>query len=95
MRGEYRGKFLAGMGKEILELEAHGTWEIAQKESMPAGANLLPLAWALKIKRYPDGCMHKNKARFCVCRDKQIVGVDYFESYALVASWSTVHMVMN
>ncbi len=27
--------------------------------------------------------------------DKQIAGVDYFESYLPVASWSTVQMVMN
>jgi hypothetical protein len=83
------------MGKEIAELEAHGTWTIVRKESMSDGANLLPSTWALKIKRYPDGRMRKNKARFCVRGDKQIAGVDYFESYAPVASWSTVRMVMN
>jgi histone deacetylase 1/2 len=95
MRGEHRDEFLAAMGKEIAELEAHGTWKIVRKESMPDGANLLPSTWALKIKRYPDGRMRKNKARFCVRGDKQIAGVDYFESYAPVASWSTVRMVMN
>jgi hypothetical protein len=95
MRGEHRDEFLAAMGKEIAELEAHGTWNIVRKESMPDGANLLPSTWALKIKRFPDGRMRKNKARFCVRGDKQIAGVDYFESYAPVASWSTVRMVMN
>jgi hypothetical protein len=95
MRGEHRDDFLAAMGKEISELEAHGTWSIVRKESMPLGSNLLPSTWALKIKRYPDGRMRKNKARFCVRGDKQIAGVDYFESYAPVASWSTVRMVMN
>jgi hypothetical protein len=39
--------------------------------------------------------MRKNKARFCVRGDKQIAGIDYFESYAPVASWSTIRMVMN
>ena len=39
--------------------------------------------------------MRKNKARLCVRGDKQIAGVNYFESYAPVASWSTVRMVMN
>jgi hypothetical protein len=95
MRGEYRNKFLTAMGKEFSKLEAHGTWKIVRKESMPKGANLLPSTWALKIKRYPDGCMRKNKARFCVRGDKQIAGVNYFESYAPVASWSMVQMVMN
>jgi hypothetical protein len=62
MRGEHRDEFLAAMEKEISKLEAHGTWKIVRKESMPHGANLLPSTWALKIKRYPDGRMQKNKA---------------------------------
>ncbi len=61
---------------------------------MPAGANLLPSTWALKVNWYPDGQMQKNKAHFCVRGDKQIARVDYFESYALVASCSTIRMVM-
>jgi hypothetical protein len=95
MRGEHRDEFLTAMGKEIAELESHGTWEVVRKESMPAGANLLPSTWALKIKRYPDGRKRKSKARFCVRGDKQVAGVDYFESYAPVASWATIRMVMN
>jgi hypothetical protein len=90
MRGDHRDEFLTAMGKEISELESHGTWTIVRKETMPDGANLLPSTWALKLKRYPDGNMQKLKARFCVRGDKQIAGVDYFESYAPVASWSTV-----
>jgi hypothetical protein len=62
MRGEHRDEFLAAMGKEITKLEAHGTWQIVRKEFMPDRANLLPSTWALKIKRYPDGRMCKNKA---------------------------------
>jgi hypothetical protein len=95
MRGDHRDEFLTAMGKEISELESHGSWTVVRKETMPDGANLLPSTWALKLKRYPDGNMRKLKARFCVRGDKQIAGVDYFESYAPVASWSTVRMVMN
>jgi hypothetical protein len=43
----------------------------------------------------PDGQMQKNKAGFCMQEDKQIAGVDYFQSYAPDASWSTISMVMN
>jgi hypothetical protein len=62
---------------------------------MPSGSNLLHSTWALKIKGYLDGIMRKTKAQFCVRGDKQIAGVDFFESYSWVASWSTVRMVMN
>ena len=83
------------MGKEISELEELNTWTVVQKSSLPKGANLLPSTWAFKLKRYPDGRMRKHKAQFCVRGDKQIEGVDYFESYAPVVAWSTVRMVVN
>jgi hypothetical protein len=95
MSGEHREEFLAAMSKEIEELESHGTWTVIKKSSLPRGANLLPSTWAFKIKRYPDGRMRKHKARFCCRGDKQIAGVDFFESYAPVVAWSTVRMVMN
>ena len=62
---------------------------------MSPGANLLPATWALKIKHNPDGSNSKFKARYCARGDKQIQNVDYFESYAPVASASTVRMVMT
>lgn len=38
--------------------------------------------------------MRKLKARFCVRGDKQVEGVDYFESYAPVVQWSTVRILL-
>jgi hypothetical protein len=95
MRGDNRDEFLSAMGKEIAALKSHGTWMVVKKETMPHGSNLLPRIWALKTKRYPDERMRKHKARFCVRGNKQITRVDYFESYAPVASWSAIRMVMN
>jgi hypothetical protein len=90
MAGAHREAFLSAMWKGISELESHGTWTVIRKMAMPKGANLLPSTWAFKVKRYPDGRMRKHKARFCVRGDKQLEGVDYFESYAPVVAWSTV-----
>ena len=50
MHGPHREDFLTAMGREIEELESHGTWSVVQKSSMSAGSNLLPGTWALKIK---------------------------------------------
>jgi hypothetical protein len=75
------------MTKEVKELEAQNTWNIV---SRPAKANVLPGTWAFKRKRYPDGHIRKYKARFCVCGDKQLPGIDYFDTYAPVVSWSTI-----
>jgi hypothetical protein len=59
------------------------------------GKHILPSTWAFKIKRYPDGCVKKVKARFCAQGDKQKEGIDYFETWAPVIQWLTVRIVMT
>jgi hypothetical protein len=64
------------------------------RSKLPPGANIIPSTWAFKIKRTPEGEIKKFKARFCVRGDKQIEGVDYFDTYAPVVSWSTIRMLL-
>jgi hypothetical protein len=94
MRGEHRDEYLQAMAAEIQQLEDHQTWTLVNTLSLPKGTNVLPGTWALKAKRFPDGRMRKFKARFCVRGDKQVEGIDYFESYAPVVSWSTVRTLL-
>lgn len=94
LSGPHRQEFQEAMAKEIQELEEHGTWKVIERSSLPRGANVLPSTWAFKVKRFPDGRMRKFKARFCVRGDRQIEGVDYFEKYSPVVSWSTVRMML-
>ena len=56
---------------------------------------MLPGTWAFKLKRLPDGSPLKYKTRYCVRGDKQIIGVDYFETYAPVVQWSTIRLVLT
>jgi hypothetical protein len=79
---------------EVKELQTRGTWSEMHKKDLPAHANVLPGTWALKVKRFPDGRFRKFKARYCVRGDKQLEGVDYFQTYAPVVSWITVRMLL-
>jgi hypothetical protein len=45
---------------------------------------VLPCTWDLRCKRFPDGMIRKLKARFCARGDKQMEGVDFFETFAPV-----------
>ena len=56
--------------------------------------NVLPGTWAFKCKRYPDGAPKKHKARFCFRGDRQIHGVDFFETWAPVVQWATIRSLM-
>ena len=56
--------------------------------------NVLPSTWAFKCKRYPDGMIRKLKARFCARGDKQIEGIDYFDTFAPVVNWTTVRLML-
>ena len=84
--------FKEAMQVEIQALESMGTWEVVKRSSVKK--HVLPGTWAFRRKRYPDGRVRKLKARFCVRGDKQIEGIDYFETYAPVVSWSTVRLLL-
>jgi hypothetical protein len=92
MWGPYRAEYTEACRVELSTLlDDLDCWEYVPFE---AGMNVLPSTWAFKCKRYPDGRVKKFKARFCARGDKQIEGVDYFETWSPVAQWTTVRLMM-
>lgn len=83
--------FWVAAEKEIETLEKMDVWEEVNRESW---MNVLPSTWAFRIKRFPDGMVRKFKARFCARGDRQIHGVDFFDTYAPVVSWNTVRLLL-
>ena len=57
-------------------------------------ASHVPSTWAFRCKRYPDGSVRKLKARFCARGDKQVEGIDYFDTFAPVINWTTVRLML-
>jgi Reverse transcriptase (RNA-dependent DNA polymerase) len=93
MSGPDSDAFRAAMVAEIDALIAKQTWSLVPRTSIPT-KNVLPGTWAFKRKLFPDGRIRKCKARFCVRGDKQIAGLDFFETYAPVVQWSTVRALL-
>lgn len=91
MNGPFKEGFREATDLEIETLKNKEVWEEVNREPW---MNVLPSTWAFKIKRYPDGLMRKLKARFCVRGDKQIEGVDYFDTFAPVVNWNTVRLLL-
>jgi Reverse transcriptase (RNA-dependent DNA polymerase) len=84
--------FCDAMDKEIKTLEQDkDTWDVVKWEPW---MNILPSTGAFKVKQLPDRTVWKLKAWFCVCGDQQVQNVDYFETFCLVISWTTVHLML-
>jgi len=95
MHSKHSNEYKAAMELEVAALQKEKTWNEILRSQVPEGSKVLPLTWVFKLKWYPDGTPRKFKARLCVRGDKQTEGVDYFEKYAPVVSWSTVRMLMT
>ena len=80
MGGAYTDQFTDATVDKIDTLNKIKVWEKFKRTS---GMNVLRSTWALKIKRFPNELIRKFKARFYVCGDIPIEGVDFDEKYAL------------
>ena len=92
MNGPYAEEYWQAAEVELDTLDQKmESWDIVDRRH---DMNVLPSTWAFKCKRFPDGSIRKFKARFCVRGDKQIEGVDFFETFAPVVHWSTIRLMM-
>jgi hypothetical protein len=91
MKGPFAEEYWRAAEVEVETLERIKAWTVVERED---GMNVLPGTWAFKLKRYPDGKVKKFKARFCARGDRQKEGIDFTETYAPVAQWTTVRMML-
>jgi len=91
MNSKFANDWWKAAVREIQTLEEMDAWEVVDR---PPDANVVGGTWAFKLKRYPDGKVKKFKARFCARGDQQKEGIDFFETYAPVAQWTTVRLML-
>ncbi len=84
-RGKFADEYWEAMKLEITTLENIDAWSVVdQYDSNGVLHHIIPSTWAFKCKRYPDGLIKKFKAQFCAGGNKQLKGIDFFETYAPV-----------
>lgn len=91
MNGPFAEEYWKAACIEVETLEKMDSWTVMDRTD---DMNVLPSTWAFKCKRFPDGLIKKFKARFCARGDKQIQGIDFFETYAPVVMWITVRLML-
>nr|KAJ0195739.1 hypothetical protein LSAT_V11C700362240 [Lactuca sativa] len=76
---------------EIDSIMYNNTWILAD---LPPGCKALGCKWILKRKMKVDGTIDKYKARLVIQGFRQKEGIDFFDSYALVAIISTIRLLL-
>ena len=78
--------------EEYNSIMKNGVWEVV---SRPEGKSVVTSKWIYKIKHDADGSIEKFKARFVARGFSQVEGVDYDETFAPVARFSSVRAVIS
>ncbi|KAL8102636.1 hypothetical protein AgCh_027234 [Apium graveolens] len=82
--------------KEVIQDEMdsimnNNTWELSD---LPPGCKALGNKWIFKRKMNVDGTIDKFNARLVIQGFRQKEGIDYFDTYALVARTSTIRLLI-
>ena len=67
-------------------------WEVVSRSE---GKSVATLKWIFKIKHAVDGSIAKYKARFVAWRFSQKEGIDYEETFAPVARYTSIRAVIS
>ena len=82
-------EWIQSMIDEIEALQAKGTW--VEVDAAEAIGIIIPLMWALRIKRFPDGREKKKKSRIVVRGDLEENDAN---STSPVVAWATVRLFL-
>ena len=78
--------------EEYNSIKKNGLWEVVPRKE---GKFVATSEWLYKIKHVADGSIEKYKAWFVARWFSQIEGVDYDETFASVAIFSSIKVVIS
>ena len=67
-------------------------WEVVPR---PEGKSMVTSRWLYKVKHAVDGNIEKFKARFVARGFSQVEGVDYEETFAPVARYTSIRSIIS
>jgi hypothetical protein len=79
------------MTEEYQSILKNDVWDIVPR---PEGKSVVTSKWIYKIKHAADGSIEKYKARFVARGFSQVEGVDYDETFAPVARYTSIRSII-
>jgi hypothetical protein len=79
------------MIEEYQSIIKNDVWEIVPR---PKSKDVVSSKWLFKIKHAADGSIEKYKARFVACGFSQKEGIDYEETFAPVARYTSIRTII-
>ena len=76
---------------EYESIVKNSAWEIVPR---PVNKSVVGLRWIYKVKQVVDGSVEKYKARFVAQGFSLIEGIDYDETFAPVARYSSIRSIL-
>jgi hypothetical protein len=80
------------MMEEYNSIMKNDVWEVVPR---PDGKSVVTSKWLYKLKHVADGSIEKYKARFVAREFSQVEGVNYDETFALVARYPSIRVVIS
>jgi hypothetical protein len=79
------------MLEEYDSIMYNDVWEVV---SRPEGKSVVTSRWLYKTKYVADGSIEKHKARFVACGFSQVERVDYDETFAPFARYTSIRNII-
>ena len=96
MRERDKEKFIEAMRREVHDQSKNGNFTIIKRDKMPEGKKTLKSVWQMRRKRdIRTRKVKKYKARLNIDGSRMVQGIDYDETYAPVASWRTIRLILT
>ncbi len=80
------------MVEEYDSIVRNSAWEIVPR---PEGKSVVGSRWIYKVKQVADGSVEKYKAIFVSRGFSRIEGIDYEETFAPVARYSSIRTILS
>ncbi|XP_052482490.1 uncharacterized protein LOC128036024 [Gossypium raimondii] len=84
-------KWVVAMKEELSMIEKNKTWELVDR---PDDRQVIGVKWVYKTKLNVDGSINKHKPRLVVKGYEQVFGMDYSDTFTLVARLDTIRLLL-